>query len=123
MLVSAANPPKKLVIERILVPESCPVTTKKGDTLRMRYVGTFFHNGVKFDSTENRKPYEFKLGSRSVIEGWDQGLQDMCVGEKRKLIIPPDLAYGDKGIRYQIPPMATLIFEVQLLSINPKDEL
>ncbi|KAG9049443.1 Peptidyl-prolyl cis-trans isomerase fpr2 [Tulasnella sp. UAMH 9824] len=118
MLASAANPPKKLVIERNYVPESCPVKSKNGDKLRMHYVGTFFHNGQKFDTTENRTPYEFKLGSRSVIEGWDQGLKDMCIGEKRKLIIPPDLAYGEKGIRYQIPPLATLIFEVELLAIN-----
>ncbi|KAG8949755.1 FK506-binding protein 2A [Tulasnella sp. 424] len=122
MLASAANPPKKLVIEKTYVPESCPVSSKNGDTLSMHYVGSLFHNNQVFDSTQNRSPYKFKLGSRSAIEGWDLGLKDMCIGEKRKLVIPPDLAYGDKGIRYQIPPMATLIFEVELVAINEKDE-
>ncbi|KAG8974639.1 Peptidyl-prolyl cis-trans isomerase fpr2, partial [Tulasnella sp. 427] len=70
---------------------------------------------------ENRAPYEFTLGSGSVIEGWQLGLGDMCIGEKRKLIIPPALGYGDKGIRATIPPMATLVFETELLAINGND--
>ncbi|KAG8931096.1 Peptidyl-prolyl cis-trans isomerase fpr2 [Tulasnella sp. 417] len=121
MLASAANPPKKLVIEKQYVPDLCPVSSKRGDKLAVKYIGTLFHNGVKFDTNENRAPFEFKLGARSVIDGWDEGLKDMCIGEKRKLIVPPDLAYGDKGIRYQIPPMATLIFDVELVSLNGKD--
>ena len=64
------------------------------------------------------QPFSFKLGAGLVIKGWDQGLVGMKVGEKRKLTIPPDLAYGDAGAGGVIPPGATLIFEVEMLKIN-----
>lgn len=91
---------------------------KKGNTVQVHYVGTLT-NGKKFDSSRDRgKPFEFKLGVGQVIKGWDEGVQQMCVGELAKLTCSPDYAYGQKGYPNVIPPNATLIFEVELLGFK-----
>jgi len=91
---------------------------KNGDNVSVHYVGTL-EDGTKFDSSIDRgEPFSFDLGASRVIKGWDLGILGMKIGEKRKLTIPSDLAYGDDGIPNVIPPKATLIFEVELLNIN-----
>ncbi|MBI4735917.1 MAG: FKBP-type peptidyl-prolyl cis-trans isomerase [candidate division NC10 bacterium] len=90
-----------------------------GATVEVHYTGTL-ENGRKFDSSVDRKkPFQFLLGRGQVIAGWDEGLATMQVGGKRKLIIPSDLAYGPRGFGDVIPPDATLLFEVELLSAKP----
>merc|ERR1712029_1030811 len=98
------------------VPESeCDQKSQKGDTLHMHYTGTLYDDGSEFDSSLKRgKPFTFPLGAGRVIKGWDQGLLGMCVGEKRKLIIPSHLGYGASGSPPKIPGDATLVFEVEL---------
>ncbi|MFH1413057.1 MAG: FKBP-type peptidyl-prolyl cis-trans isomerase [bacterium] len=93
-------------------------TTKSGDTISVHYTGTLL-DGTKFDSSLDRgEPFSFTIGESQVIQGWDKGLLDMKVGEKRKLTIPSDLAYGEKGSGALIPPNATLIFETELMLIQ-----
>ena len=90
----------------------------KGRSVRVHYVGTL-ENGTKFDSSRDRnEPFSFKLGAGMVIKGWDLGVAGMRVGGKRTLTIPSDLAYGDGGYPGVIPPRATLIFEVELVSVT-----
>lgn len=95
---------------------------KTGQTCVMHYTGWLYENGkkgAKFDSSMDRgKPFEFAIGRRMVIGGWDEGVATMKVGGKRTLIIPPDLGYGARGAGGVIPPNATLIFDVELLDVK-----
>jgi len=112
---------KKLQIGIKKRPEKCDKKSKKGDLLHIHYRGTLEENGVEFDNSYKRgTPLTFSLGMGQVIQGWDQGLLGMCSGEKRKLVIPPDLAYGSAGALPTIPPDATLIFEVECVDIEDK---
>jgi len=106
-----------LVIEDIVLGTGA--TAAVGDTVTVHYVGTFT-NGTKFDSSYDAgQPYPFRIGAGQVIAGWDQGVPGMKVGGKRRLTIPPSLAYGSQG-RGSIPPNTTLVFEIDLLSIAGK---
>ena len=90
-----------------------------GDQVEVHYTG-WLESGTKFDSSvDRRQPSVFPLGAGRVIRGWDEGVATMKVGGKRRLIIPPPLGYGDRGAGRVIPPGATLVFEVELLGINP----
>lgn len=94
------------------------VKTKNGDTISVHYTGKL-ENGTKFDSSLDRgTPFEFTIGEGMVIQGWERGLLDMKVGEKRILTIPSSMGYGAQGAGGVIPPNATLIFEVELMGIK-----
>ena len=97
-------------------------TPKTGQICVMHYTGWLYQNGAKgqkFDSSVDRgQPFEFPIGVRRVIAGWDEGVATMKVGGKRTLIIPPELGYGARGAGGVIPPNATLIFEVELLDVK-----
>ncbi|MFH1575871.1 MAG: FKBP-type peptidyl-prolyl cis-trans isomerase [Candidatus Nealsonbacteria bacterium] len=101
-----------------ILKEGAGEAAKNNDIVSVHYTGTLL-DGTKFDSSVDRgQPFSFNLGAGMVIAGWDQGVLGMKAGEKRKLTIAPDLAYGASGAAGIIPPNATLIFEVELLEIK-----
>ncbi|HEY8075601.1 MAG TPA: thioredoxin domain-containing protein [Labilithrix sp.] len=116
-----APPPPTKPTTTLQIADLAPGTgaaAKSGDTLTVHYVGKLT-DGTVFDSSRtHNQPFTFELGKGLVIKGWDQGLVGMKVGGKRKLTIPPDLAYGDRGVSGKIPAKSTLVFEVELLSIK-----
>jgi FKBP-type peptidyl-prolyl cis-trans isomerase len=92
-------------------------TPAAGKTVRVHYTG-WLTDGSKFDSSVDRnEPFEFTLGAGEVIRGWDEGVSRMRIGDKARLTLPSDYAYGDGGYPGAIPPKATLIFEVELLAV------
>ena len=91
---------------------------RKGQLVTVHYTG-WLVTGEKFDSSVDRdEPFSFVLGARQVIGGWDQGVAKMVVGDKLRLTLPPELGYGADGYPGAIPPNATLVFEVELLSVG-----
>jgi FKBP-type peptidyl-prolyl cis-trans isomerase len=116
-----SNVKEKKVGDAVLKIEDLKVgegkEAKAGDVVEVHYTG-WLTNGKKFDSSVGQKPLQFKLGAKKVIQGWDEGVAGMKVGGKRKLTIPPELAYGAAGAGDDIPPNATLVFEVELLKIK-----
>lgn len=112
-----AIPSDKLDIE-IISPGDGKTFPQPGDLLTVHYTGTLT-NGKKFDSSVDRnKPFQFRIGQGMVIQGWDQGFAKLSLGEKARLTVPPLMAYGNRGFPGLIPPMSTLIFDVELLKIN-----
>ena len=114
--MSAITTASGLVIEDLAEGEGDAAAA--GSTVTVHYTG-WLTDGAKFDSSKDRnQPFDFPLGARHVIAGWDEGVQGMKVGGTRKLTIPPNLGYGARGAGGVIPPNATLVFEVELLAIE-----
>jgi len=103
--------------------DDCRRRTKKGDTLHIHYIGSLQESGVEFDRSRKEEPFVFTIGSSQVIKGWEQGVLGMCEGEKRKVVVPPELGYGDTGAPPDIPPNAVLVFELDLVKIDHRHEL
>ena len=110
------EPPAELVIEDLI--EGTGDTATAGQTVTAHYVGVAHSSGEEFDASWNRgEPLDFRLGVGEVIKGWDEGIEGMRVGGRRKLVIPPHLAYGDRGAGRAIGPGETLIFVVDLVDV------
>lgn len=105
-------------LQYVEIAEGTGPTPRHGQLIEVHYTG-WLTNGSKFDSSRDKgKPYSLHLGMGEVIKGWDEALSTMKVGGKRKLTVPPDLAYGTRGASGMIPPGATLVFEVELVAIH-----
>lgn len=110
-------PPTDLEVTDLTVGDGAEATS--GSTVSVHYVGVAHSTGEEFDASYNRgAPLDFRLGVGQVISGWDQGVQGMKVGGRRKLVIPPHLGYGDRGAGGVIKPGETLIFVVDLLAVR-----
>ena len=108
--------PSGLIIDDLVLGDGAAAAA--GQQVTVHYTG-WLTNGTKFDSSKDRNdPFVFPLGGGRVIKGWDEGVQGMKVGGKRKLTIPPALGYGARGAGGVIPPNATLVFEVELLGVG-----
>merc|ERR1719450_1805685 len=123
------NPPSELpegITKEILTeaPSDNWKKPKKGDEVTVHYVGTLESDGSEFDSSRSRgTPFVFTLGKGQVIKGWDLGVASMKKGELAKFTLAPEFAYGESGSPPKIPENATLVFEVELLSWESKDDL
>jgi len=114
------DPPSELAVQDLIVGDGR--RARSGDLVSVQYVGVLFENGRQFDASwDGNRPgqaFQFPLGGGQVIPGWDQGVAGMREGGRRKLIIPPDLAYGAQGFPPDIPPNATLIFDIDLEQVG-----
>ena len=122
---AAAAPSPVTSLQKVTLKPGAGAAIGSGQIAVVQYTGWLYeagaadHKGKQFDSSlTRREPFKFPLGTGSVIKGWDQGVLDMKVGESRRLIIPPELAYGDGGAGGGIPPGATLVFDVELVGIE-----
>ncbi|MEO7836885.1 MAG: FKBP-type peptidyl-prolyl cis-trans isomerase [Acidimicrobiales bacterium] len=110
-------PPTKLEITDLI--EGTGKEAAGGQNVTVHYVGVSYSTKKQFDASwDNGQPFPFNLGSGAVIDGWDQGVPGMKVGGRRRLIIPPDLGYGDRGAGSDIKPGETLVFVIDLLSVG-----
>lgn len=116
-------PPAEL--QKIDVVQGTGEGVTQGQTAVVHYTGWLYdptapeQKGTQFDSSRGRgQPFEFRLGNREVIRGWDEGVQGMQVGGQRRLVVPPALGYGENGAGGVIPPNATLLFDVELMAIK-----
>ncbi len=113
--IPAGPPPSELVIVEIWDGDG--PQAERGDFVEVHYVGVTFSTGKEFDSSwERAEPFAFTLGAGQVIKGWDEGVRGMRVGGRRKLIIPPHLAYGDRGAADTVVPGETLVFVIDLIA-------
>ena len=111
------DPPADLVVTDVTVGDGPEAAS--GQTVKVHYVGVALSSGEEFDASYNRgDPLQFRLGVGQVISGWDQGVQGMKVGGRRRLVIPPHLGYGDRGAGGVIAPGETLIFVVDLVDVR-----
>ena len=124
-LNSAVPVPAVATLQSVVLKPGDGAAIGAGQIATVQYTGWLYetsakdNKGKRFDSSlDSGKPFSFPLGTGSVIKGWDQGVLGMKVGESRRLIIPPDLAYGDAGAGGVIPPGATLVFDVDLVKIE-----
>lgn len=112
-----ATPPPDLIVEEVIVGDGTEATP--GSTVSTHYVGVSWSTGEEFDSSWSRGgPLDFRVGVGQVIRGWDDGLLGMRVGGRRRLVIPPHLAYGERGAGQAIAPGETLIFVVDLVDVR-----
>ncbi|XP_028673366.1 peptidyl-prolyl cis-trans isomerase FKBP9 [Erpetoichthys calabaricus] len=121
-LIDFHNPKDSIAVEKVYVPESCKRRSKAGDFVRYHYNGTL-QDGTFFDSSHSRnRTYDTYIGKGYVIAGMDEGLLDLCIGERRKITIPPHLAYGEEGTGTKIPGSAVLVFDIHVIDFhNPSD--
>jgi peptidylprolyl isomerase len=115
--VPSGEPPRELQVDDLVVGEGREA--QAGDTVVVQYVGVSHSTGQEFDASWNRgKPFDFRLGAGQVISGWDRGVAGMRVGGRRRLVIPPQLAYGSRGAGGVIGPDETLVFVVDLVDVR-----
>ncbi|XP_061906085.1 peptidyl-prolyl cis-trans isomerase FKBP10 isoform X1 [Entelurus aequoreus] len=123
LMVDVFNPKDELVVEVKEVPEGCARRTTVGDYIRYHYNGTF-HDGTAFDSSYQRNStYNTYVGMGYIIKGMDEALQGLCMGEKRRVVVPPHLAYGGDGVGELIPGSAVLVFDIHIIDFHNPDDL
>lgn len=115
---TSGSPPGELVVEQLAPPpaEDCP-QVDEGDVVAVHYTGRSWDTGEVFDSSRDRGPFTFEVGLGQVIAGWEDGIEGLQVGERARLTIPPELAYGEAGAPPAIGPDETLVFDVEVVEV------